>query len=681
MEFKIHSIKSSLEYGKVIVLGETAEVSPNFILRKRNNGRDFEFISEIKLEEVERVDSNFTITVNLQSILEEKNYDDQTIWSLVMVTDKKEYTATASEKCENNTDYFSDERYIFQVKPYITKENSIAFFVKKHDANFYAQNLKYENGILNAKIKLEGKNENLLLNKSISIKIRKRSQTNFPFHEETIEIDSIERLKDSSIEIVCNISETIYLEPCDLEVVWDFYIFVYDDYNNESIYPIQLRDSNNKFSYYSLKTNVFYRIKPYITGDKRLAIYISRVQNSVIATKIVDESETIIIDIDPKIKEICDNWELIIKRKMKVANRYEYYDIALLSNVESYDNISITIDKDNLLSNYTLRENESWDFFVRVRNKEMQHVDLFIDVPSGIKKEFKYFNLTDNNHRLKSKLLVDDSSKLSLYIVDKNEVKENSVKVAVLGTCFSRNAFNSSDYFNPDYKKMFNCVFTQFHSSLISLVSEKVNFDLNVLNDISENDLEFVKVDFEKTFFSKLRQANADYIIIDLYPDACKSVLELGDNQYVTGSYMIERSKAIKKLPITNIIDHSRNDEYFELWKNAANIFVSELKRIIPEERIILTRGRFTPVYYDENRDIKYFRDLELIKRNNYFWDRLDNYFIHIMPNIKTIDLTDTNYIGDTNYPFGRSFSHYQSEYYKEYLNRLTKLIFQDNLI
>ncbi|MEI2379866.1 hypothetical protein, partial [Priestia megaterium] len=54
---------------------------------------------------------------------------------------------------------------------------------------------------------------------------------------------------------------------------------------------------------------------------------------------------------------------------------------------------------------------------------------------------------------------------------------------------------------------------------------------------------------------------------------------------------------------------------------------------------------------------------------------KLDNYFLHIMPSVKTIDLTDTSYIGDINYPFGLSYSHYEKEYYKEFFNRLLKLV------
>ncbi len=202
--------------------------------------------------------------------------------------------------------------------------------------------------------------------------------------------------------------------------------------------------------------------------------------------------------------------------------------------------------------------------------------------------------------------------------------------------------------------------------------------DLSLFTDINKTDLEFLTMDFKKTFFLKLKELNVDYLVLDLYPDACRSVLQLEENQYVTASYILERSRFIRSLPITKVIDHSNNEEYFALWKNAAEIFVGELIKILPEERIILNKGRFTSTYFDKNREVKSFRDTDLIRRNNYFWEKIDNYFISLLPNVKVIDLTDQTYIGDINYPFGLSFSHYQSEYYKEFLKRLNNIVIRD---
>ncbi|HEM2439472.1 TPA: teichoic acid biosynthesis protein, partial [Listeria monocytogenes] len=59
------------------------------------------------------------------------------------------------------------------------------------------------------------------------------------------------------------------------------------------------------------------------------------------------------------------------------------------------------------------------------------------------------------------------------------------------------------------------------------------------------------------------------------------------------------------------------------------------------------------------------------IEKNNYFWERLNNYFLSKLPEAKVIDFSKKGYIGDFNYPFGHSFSHFESPYYKDFLKEL----------
>lgn len=167
---------------------------------------------------------------------------------------------------------------------------------------------------------------------------------------------------------------------------------------------------------------------------------------------------------------------------------------------------------------------------------------------------------------------------------------------------------------------------------------------------------------------------------MDLYSDASKAILKFHDDRYVSCSYILEDSSYINQVENVEVIGHSNQERYFDIWKDAVERFIKKLTEILPEDRIILNKGRFTPTYFDRNREIKSFSDPQLIRRNNYFWDKLDNYFMYRMPGAKVIDLTDTSYIGDATYPFGTSFSHYESGYYKEFLNRLNNLVIPEQL-
>ena len=100
-----------------------------------------------------------------------------------------------------------------------------------------------------------------------------------------------------------------------------------------------------------------------------------------------------------------------------------------------------------------------------------------------------------------------ENKEIEIFENNKNElvlkVKErtsNKIRIAVLGSCYSRNMFNSGEYFNPNYKDIYDVVFTQFHSSVISAVSSPVNLNYSSEKYIKDSQLQYVKRDFQKIF-------------------------------------------------------------------------------------------------------------------------------------------------------------------------------------
>lgn len=65
--------------------------------------------------------------------------------------------------------------------------------------------------------------------------------------------------------------------------------------------------------------------------------------------------------------------------------------------------------------------------------------------------ETDYFNIADG---YKVKFFKNGGNRLSVYMLFDSNKDADTLNIAVLGTCFSRNAFNSSAFFNPDYKKI-----------------------------------------------------------------------------------------------------------------------------------------------------------------------------------------------------------------------------------
>ena len=61
--------------------------------------------------------------------------------------------------------------------------------------------------------------------------------------------------------------------------------------------------------------------------------------------------------------------------------------------------------------------------------------------------------------------------------------------------------FNSGEYFNPNYKDVYDVVFTQFHSSVTSAVSSPVNLNYSSEKYIKDSPIAVCKERFSKKYF------------------------------------------------------------------------------------------------------------------------------------------------------------------------------------
>lgn len=96
-----------------------------------------------------------------------------------------------------------------------------------------------------------------------------------------------------------------------------------------------------------------------------------------------------------------------------------------------------------------------------------------------------------------------------------------TIKIACYGSCITRDNFNSK--LNSNYKNTFECVATSEHSSIISLLAPKVQYDLNKLNytlsEFSHRNKEIAIKDLERSFLLELIETQPDYLIMDFFPD------------------------------------------------------------------------------------------------------------------------------------------------------------------
>lgn len=446
-----------------------------------------------------------------------------------------------------------------------------------------------------------------------------------------------------------------------LNSVWKVFITLKDDYDNTIEKTVDLSTVYSEFKNHFLKNNIHYNQR---TND----LYIDVPANDE-EFKIGDisfENGNLNLLIQTNIKS--PNYKSVfIARRNRQGNIFEYQDVKKYEIKNQKCNIPL-----ESLSSAQFYDDDNLDVLIGDRFESAHYLT------SAAKAKLPKNYLRISNDFI-GKLYKNGRGSISIYVKQNvTNPDESGAKIAVLGTCFSRNAFNSSDYFNPDYKKYFNCVYTQFHSSIKSLISPVAP---NKLIEQYKDNREFkhINTDMNKTFFKELRGSKAEYLIIDLYPDAMLQELELNNGSTITYSYLIKENTVLGDF-VSNWGHEkfAKIDRFVNEWESNLEIFMKELVKIIPEEHIILNRGRLAERFYTQSDKLGRFGTIDFIRRNNYIWEKLDNLFLEKYPKIKVLNMSNTHYNADRNYPFGFSFSHYESGYYKEFLNRLVKIIYLD---
>ncbi|MEK4968344.1 DUF6270 domain-containing protein [Cytobacillus sp. FSL R7-0696] len=545
------------------------------------------------------------------------------------------------------------------------ESNKLFFAVINNKNNFYVDSLLYKNGLLSGEVALE-KEFSYNQNSSFHFELRNRENNRvLCIHGQQIE----KRNGILAFSLPINIPDS------DLGYKIFDIIIVITEMQYTDKYQMKINNLNEiNFEYYPLVNNNFYLIKPYKTKSNTLSLYLKEDSVKTSVKEVYYNSISGKLELKGNIVSLqtIKECSIIIKQRNIFGKEISYGSAQKFKTALNDENeFFLDLDLKNDFPITLAIMNNNWDIFIELKNS-INHSAIYMIDNYELNEQgtFNYFELDEFK---KIKPYVNKSKKLSLYVSKK---VTPSIKVAILGTCFSRNPFNSMNYFNPDYKENYKVVFTQFHSSLISLMSKQIKIDLSVIENLKESMKPFIRRDFDKTFFTDLRESGADIFILDLDIDATHNCLRVGEDKYLTLSYILAQTDFLNQMKgNVELITHDNEENFFELWKKAADLFIEELLTIFPPNRIFLTSGRYAQEYLDSNRVIREFQDKVYIKERNLFWDRLDNYFISRIPGVNVIDLTKTNFIGDELYPLGNKAEppHYESGYYKEFMKYLNE--------
>jgi hypothetical protein len=372
----------------------------------------------------------------------------------------------------------------------------------------------------------------------------------------------------------------------------------------------------------------------------------------------------------------------------------------------SYDNLKCGLFRQNILFNdteLTIYQSIPLHFKDSKASISLDVLDLFSEVQTNYEQQYiiALFDETDHTnvviHLTADEKIVHktngDHSVISINIHKEAGIvlmpkTAKPIRLSILGSCFSRAAFNSSNpFFNKDYKYYFNLDYSHFWISLISAVSDKIPFVESKFSDVPPKVIDNVKKEYEKTTFEDLKKVHSDYVVLDFFVDAVHGVRRVGDDKFLGQNGDMHNSYYYKNhiLKETSQFDF-RHPDFWDTWTRSCDEFIDRLGKVINLNKIILNLGGLSDLYYNENREISSFskdKKFTVTEVNfiNHTWEKMNNYFLSKVPAARVIDLSEYNYLASLDYPYGGSGPHhYERNYYKTFLGELSKIVLKDKL-
>lgn len=421
--------------------------------------------------------------------------------------------------------------------------------------------------------------------------------------------------------------------------------------------------------------NKKYNSKIYLTAANTLAYKVEEINYSICASKLNIHNSIMSIELDCEDIQSeysnlnKENIELKILRCNKIINDYEYVP---------YKIINYSLDDCKLKANISIKE-----LFGSIRTNYIQTYKVALEINDNNNKILydisidspTYYDIVNEHNKLR----VNVNSEC---IINVNPEKKENVKLAILGTCFSRAAFNSNDdYHNKDYKRYFEISYSHFWFSIISCMSEPLEFNRDNFKDISDKEIQNINRVYNKTDFEEMKETQFDYLIIDFFVDAIHGVRLFEDGKILAPNVTLNKSEYYKNNILNETIQFDyRSENYFDVWKNKCDEFIKGISQVIDEDKIILNLGGLTDEYYDKNGQRKSYIETKKFTKSelncfNLVWNRMNNYFLSKLPNAKVIDMDKYEFIGSEEHPITPGPHHYEHTYYKSYIGELSKAL------
>jgi hypothetical protein len=211
-------------------------------------------------------------------------------------------------------------------------------------------------------------------------------------------------------------------------------------------------------------------------------------------------------------------------------------------------------------------------------------------------------------------------------------------------------------------------------SSVISVVATPVPLDPDVVHLDSAFQRRCVTEDFGKTFFSQLKEAEIEWLLIDLIDERFDVVR--------TGSSCVTRSSAFVDAGLDGTIGDEHppvrrlTTEADALLAASVDGFVDRVTRVVAPERIIVHRAGWLTRYRDGGRIAPFGEDrVTFAERHNAALDRAYDRLEARLGTAHAISLDRRRYTADAAHRWALEPYHYEPAYNDAALERLRSLV------
>ena len=257
------------------------------------------------------------------------------------------------------------------------------------------------------------------------------------------------------------------------------------------------------------------------------------------------------------------------------------------------------------------------------------------------------------------------------------------IKVGVFGSCETRDLFNSM--LNPGYKNFFSVEISCLRSSLISIMQEPFFVDYKLIEFPLEDNsrlirFDFLKQDFEKSFFKELMSKEIDCLIIDNFFEARFGVASFDGGPLLTNNtWDLIETDFYKNTDLINefsmVLDETK---YMELFSKNCDKFFKFMQVNYPNIKIILNKARLCGFVRKEDSSFYINDDYKIYaEKYNKILEKLDLYIENNF-DVGVLEFDFQNCYCRHDHPWGIGPNHYNPFYYSYMTKQLIDIVSPD---